>query len=342
MKIGIKKFIILLLTILSTLIYANTLENVEYRNGVLRLKFDESVSKIEEDFDSKTPSLAIDFKNTNEFSEKKIDKHININDRYITDITFDHYNSTTSSVIYLQTGTKYKIHHRHNEVEITFIEAKTLPQKNVTIVLDAGHGGHDSGAIGNGYNEKDLALAVTLQLYHNLKRDYNVILTRRDDTFIPLNERAAIGNRNYANLFISIHLNAAVNKGAHGSEVYYFEKNPSVYARERARVENSFDMAGTRAIESQNYLIDDILYGIIQSQSASIANSVLSSIVSSMGTQKRKVLGANFAVLRGSKSPSILIELGFITNYNDVRRYTSEEGQINAANAIANAIRKHY
>ena len=61
-----------------------------------------------------------------------------------------------------------------------------------------------------------------------------------------------------------------------------------------------------------------------------------------MSIQRRKVLGANFAVLRGSKSPSVLVELGFITNENDVRLYTSEEGQRNAANAIANAVRKHY
>ncbi|MDK9580877.1 N-acetylmuramoyl-L-alanine amidase [Sneathia sanguinegens] len=208
--------------------------------------------------------------------------------------------------------------------------------------MDAGHGGHDSGAIGNGYREKDLALAVAKQLYSNLKRDYNVIMTRKDDTFIPLNERAAIGNRANANLFISIHLNASVNKEAHGSEVYYFEKNPSIYARERATAENNFDIAGTRAIESSNFLINDILYGMIQRESSSFANTILKNIVSTMSIQRRKVLGANFAVLRGSKSPSVLVELGFITNENDVRLYTSEEGQRNAANAIANAVRKHY
>lgn len=337
-----KKYILLILTLISIFIYANSLESIVYKNGVLQLKFDKAISKVEPTYDGSTPSLTVEFKDTKEFSDKNIDRQINISDRYISDIVNDYYNSITSSIIYLQTGTEYKITKHNNVVEIRFIEAKTLPKKNFTIVLDAGHGGHDSGAIGNGYNEKDLALAVTMQLYHNLKRDYNVILTRDNDRFIPLNERAAIGNRNNANLFISIHLNASVNREAHGSEVYYFEKNPSVYARELVRLENSYDIAGTRAIESQKYLIDDILYGIIQSQSSSIANTVLNSLVTTIGTHKRKVLGANFAVLRGSKSPSILVELGFITNYNDVRRYTSEEGQINAANAIANAIRKHY
>ena len=81
---------------------------------------------------------------------------------------------------------------------------------------------------------------------------------------------------------------------------------------------------------------------MIQRESSSFANTILKNIVSTMSIQRRKVLGANFAVLRGSKSPSVLVELGFITNENDVRLYTSEEGQRNAANAIANAVRKHY
>lgn len=341
MQNNIKKYIIILLTLFSTFVYANSLKDIEYRNGLLTLKFEKPIGKVREDFDKKTPTLSIDVKDTEKFSDK-IYKKININDKYVLDIVTDYYDNITTFVFYLQTGTKYKIKHYGNVLEIKFIEAQTLPKKNFTIVLDAGHGGHDSGAIGNGYNEKDLALAVTLQLYKNLKRDYNVILTRNNDTFIPLNERAAIGNRANADIFISVHLNASINRGAHGSEVYYFEKNPTVYARERANIENGFDLAGTRAIESTNYLIDDILYGIIQKQSSLIANTVLNSVVSTMGTQKRKVLGANFAVLRGSKSPSILIELGFITNYNDVRRFTSEEGQINVANAIATAIRKHY
>ena len=282
----------------------------------------------------------IDIPNTSGI-RSDVERNIKINDRYVTDLTNDYYNNNVSTVIYLQTGTRCNITQNRNKVQIAFIEAKTLPKKNYTIVLDAGHGGHDSGAIGNGYREKDLALAVTLKLYQNLKRDYNVILTRSNDTFIPLNERAEIGNNHNANLFISIHLNASVNSGAHGTEVYYFEKNPSVYARQKAQYENGFDLAGARSIES-NFLVNDILYGLLQKESSSFANTILNNIVSTMSIKRRKVLGANFAVLRGSRSPSVLVELGFITNYNDVRQYTSEEGQINVANAIANAVRKHF
>lgn len=341
MRYNIKKIIIVLFTIfLPLIVSANKLNSIVYKNGILTLEFQENVGHIKHEYDERTPSLMIDIPNTSGI-RSDVERNIKINDRYVTDLTNDYYNNNVSTVIYLQTGTRCNITQNRNKVQIAFIEAKTLPKKNYTIVLDAGHGGHDSGAIGNGYREKDLALAVTLKLYQNLKRDYNVILTRSNDTFIPLNERAEIGNNHNANLFISIHLNASVNSGAHGTEVYYFEKNPSVYARQKAQYENGFDLAGARSIES-NFLVNDILYGLLQKGSSSFANTILNNIVSTMSIKRRKVLGANFAVLRGSRSPSVLVELGFITNYNDVRQYTSEEGQINVANAIANAVRKHF
>ena len=191
---NIRKILILLCIFLNSLILsANSLKDLSYREGNLVLTFEKEVSKINEDYDSKTPSLSIDFLNTNQIN-KSVVRQLNVNDKYISDITNDHYNNTTTTVIYLQFGTKYKLQKKGKEVIISFIEAKVLPKRNFTIVIDAGHGGHDSGAIGNGYREKDLALAVAKQLYSNLKRDYNVIMTRKDDTFIPLNERAAIGN----------------------------------------------------------------------------------------------------------------------------------------------------
>ena len=95
-------------------------------------------------------------------------------------------------------------------------------------------------------------------------------------------------------------------------------------------------------MEASKFVINDVLYGINQRESSIVANTVLNNLVDTISIAKRKVYGANFAVLRGSKSPSILVELGFISNYNDVRFFTSEEGQRKAAGAIADAIRKHY
>ncbi len=101
-------------------------------------------------------------------------------------------------------------------------------KKKYTIIVDAGHGGNDSGATGSGLREKDVALDVAQKLASNLKQDYNVIMTRSDDTFVPLGKRAEIGNDANADLFISIHLNAASSTSANGSEVFYFSKKETI------------------------------------------------------------------------------------------------------------------
>lgn len=337
----LKKFIFLIFMLISTIAYTSNIESITYRGNSLVIRFSKTISQYEEIFDKNNPSLLLTFSKT-EFDSKKIPMHIEISDKYLTDIITESFDGNTSMVIYMQTGTTYTTVKKGNELIISFKSASVLPKRNYTIVLDAGHGGKDSGAIGNGYREKDIALAIILKLYENLKRDYNVILTRDDDYFVTLPERAKIGNKARADLFVSVHLNSSTNKKATGSEVFYFSKNPSSYAQELAKYENSFDREGTRIIEASQFVVEDILYNLNQQQSANLANSVLDNIVKSMQLTRRRVAGANFAVLRGSVSPSILIELGFMSNYDDVHNFTSESGQIRAANAIADAIRKHY
>lgn len=336
-----KVFYFLVFLIFSLLTYTNNIEELSYRNGTLRIKFSKSVSSYNETFDSNNPSLLLSFKQTT-FDKLRIPNHLQIADNYLSDVLTEEYENNTNIVVYMQTGTRYTIERHSKELIVKFQGAVHLPKRNYTIVLDAGHGGKDSGAIGNGYREKDIALDVVLKLYQNLKRDYKVILTRDSDFFVPLNTRAKIGNDAKADLFVSIHLNSASNKVANGSEVFYFSKNPSSYARELAKYENSFDQEGARIIEASQFVVEDILYNLNQQQSASLANTVLNNIVKTMKLNRRRVAGANFAVLRGSLSPAILIELGFMSNIDDVLSYTSEAGQIKAANAIADAIRKHY
>lgn len=338
-----KKIILVLMTFFSISIinFSNSLNSLTYRNGTVTLEFTEKIPKYIEEFDHNLPSLRLQFNETN-LNQKNVASPITISDKYLSDILTEEFEGATNLVLYMQTGTTYSISKNKKTLSIKFSDAKVLPKRNYTIVLDAGHGGKDSGAVGNGYKEKDLALAVVLKLYENLKRDYNVVLTRSTDVFVALNERAEIGNRAKADLFVSVHLNSATSSSANGSEVFYFSKNPSTYAKEIASYENSFDIEGTRAIEASKFVIEDILYNLNQQQSANLANSVLDNIVNTIPISKRKVAGANFAVLRGSMSPSILIELGFISNYNDIMNFTSDYGQTNVANAIANAIRKHY
>lgn len=337
----LKKTFFLILLFIPIFSFSNRLDSITYKNGELSLTFSDKVPRYVEKYDDNLPSISLNFDRI--YKSKEIDQVIEINDDYIMDILSENYNKQTDVVIYMKPKMTYTIYAVGRELRIRFKEADIRDLKKYTIVLDAGHGGYDSGAIGdNDHYEKNLALGVVLELYKELKNDYKVILTRDSDVFIPLDKRADIGNENDADLFVSVHLNASKNKAANGTEVFYYSKNPSIYARQLAQYENDFDKNGTKAIEASNFVISDVLYHLNQQQSALLANSVLDEIVDSMKTVKRKATGANFAVLRGSSSNSILIELGFITNYNDRGKYSSVYGQRKVAKAIANAIRKHY
>ena len=142
-------------------------------------------------------------------------------------------------------------------------------------------------------------------------------------------------------MFVSIHLNSAGSSSANGAEVFYYSKKESAYAAEVARFENSFDK-GNVDIPFSEFIINDIFYRINQQKSAAVASDVLNSLINNFSLRRRGIFGANFAVLRGSNSPSILIELGFMSNYGDVSQFISNSGQDRAANGIANSIRKHF
>ena len=214
--------------------------------------------------------------------------------------------------------------------------------KRYTIVVDPGHGGHDSGATGNGYREKDIALQVATKLANNLRRDYNVIMTRDSDFFVPLDTRAKIGNDANADFFISIHLNSSSSSSANGTEVYYFnKKDQNNYAAQVAKFENKVDSSYGDTPFS-DFILNDIFYKKNQKTSQAVAGAVLDGLINLTGLRRRGVLGANFAVLRGSNSPSILVELGFMNNYSDLSKFLSPDDQERTAAVIGDAIRKYF
>ena len=205
--------------------------------------------------------------------------------------------------------------------------------------MDPGHGGHDSGAVGNGYREKDLALQIGIKLGKELGKDYNVIMTRTTDVFKTLQERPEIGNVRSADLFVSVHLNSGGNSSASGTEVYYYaKKDADNYSRDVAKFNNTVDSGGAMS----DYALKDINYRMNQTRSSALAQDVLDGLLNNFSVRDRGVKNANFAVLRGSNSPSILIELGFVTNYSDVSQFVNDYDQERAAKAIADAIRRHF
>lgn len=179
------------------------------------------------------------------------------------------------------------------------------PIKGKTVYIDAGHGGEDSGAVGNGLFEKDINLAVSEQVTDKLKAEgANPVASRSDDHFLTLEDRVAKASANKADLFVSIHVNSGV-ASASGTETYF----QSDYEAENSR---------------------------------RLAADIQSQLVSSLQTRDRGVKESDFYVITYSQMPSVLAELGFITNSSDADKLGNEDYQQKAADAIVNGIDSYY
>ena len=373
-----KKVLLFLLFFVSAITFSDTLKNISYSNGKVigtfrennQIKPNASVTKLgNEDI------LMLSFPNSE--MESSVQAFINQNDQYISKVYTTQSNGMVVVYVYLKPSVTYQVVSRTGEFQVTLggeqtasrnnssqtsrytttqkqsttntqtAQTQTQPNtstgnKKYTIVVDAGHGGHDSGARGNGYNEKDIALQVATRLANNLRRDYNVIMTRDSDFFVPLDTRAKIGNDANADFFISIHLNSSSSSSANGTEVFYFsKKDQGSYAAQVAKFENKVD-GSYGDVPFSDFILNDIFYRKNQKTSQAIAESVLDGLINLTGLRRRGVFGANFAVLRGSNSPSILVELGFMNNYSDLSHYLTPEGQERAASTIGDAIRKFF
>ena len=230
-----------------------------------------------------------------------------------------------------------------------------FPQKGEkiqTIVIDAGHGGKDTGALGKVTNEKTLNLAVALKFGNYIKEnlpDVKVIYTRNKDKFVELSERAAIANRNNADVFISIHCNSTeVANSASGAETFVMgesknEKNLAVAKKENASIlledntdaYNNFDPNSTEA-----YILFSLSQSLYQNQSLDLAGKVQKQFASK-GRHDRGVQQAGFLVLWKTSMPSILVELGFINNVKEEQFLNSEKGQTQMALALYRAFEEY-
>ena len=212
-----------------------------------------------------------------------------------------------------------------------------------TIVIDPGHGGKDPGAVYNGLKEKDIVLEISKYLYEYLKADpdLNIHLTRNKDVFIPLEERTAIANKLKADIFVSIHANAAKNKAASGLETFVFNVTNDRAALEVAALENQ---ATTKSISDLQGILKDILKYSKLEESVSLAGSVQSCLVKNVGASSKQNLGvkqAPFYVLVGATMPAILVETGFISNNNDAAKLKSSAYRKKVAKGIYDGIKEY-
>lgn len=226
-------------------------------------------------------------------------------------------------------------------------------EKITTVVIDPGHGGKDTGALGAISKEKDLNLTVALLTGDYIKKnfpDVKVIYTRERDVFVGLNERAMIANRNNADVFISIHCNSTDVKGstAIGAETFVLGEHKNAANLQVAKNENSAILYEEDASEQygdfdlnspEAYIALSLFQQEYLNQSLQLAANVQEQFSKRVGRKDRGVQQAGFLVLWKTAMPSILIELGFISNAAEERFLASESGQIYMASAIYRAFR---
>jgi N-acetylmuramoyl-L-alanine amidase len=230
---------------------------------------------------------------------------------------------------------------------------ETPPYKIKTIVLDAGHGGKDPGCSGPTSKEKDNALAIVLQLGAMLEANFpevKVIYTRDTDVFVELNERAAIANRNNADLFICVHCNAMSVSTCHGAETYVLglhkaEHNLAVAMRENASIylEDDYqtNYEGYDPNSAEARIFGSTWQSAYLEQSILLAQYVQQFAASEAFRVDRGVKQAGFIVLKETAMPSVLIETGYLTNASEDEYLASREGQEQMAAAIFKAIRAY-
>ena len=199
--------------------------------------------------------------------------------------------------------------------------ARQLSLKVSRIVIDPGHGGKDPGAIGlDGRKEKDITLEVSKLLAKRLQTgDLEVFLTREKDVFVPLEERTAFANKHKADLFISVHVNAHADEAIRGVETYILNLTSDASAIQVAARENA---TTSKSISDLQFIINDLMLTSKINESSRFATSTQKSIISSLSSSGHtcKDLGvkqAPFYVLMGAQMPSILVEIGFITNTSE-------------------------
>lgn len=234
------------------------------------------------------------------------------------------------------------------------ITDKAHPKRDIIVVVDPGHGGKDPGAVGSkGQREKDVVLSIAQLLAKRLKREkgFDVKLVRNDDFFVPLRKRVDIARQHKADMFISVHADAAPRLTASGASVYALSEGgaTSATARFMAQRENGADLLGATTLLNLKDK-DPMLAGVIldMSMNATIASSlqlgssILGCLEGITTLHQKRVEQAGFAVLKSPDVPSILVETGFISNTRDAERLVTARHQQAVADGLFDGLKKYF
>ncbi len=275
----------------------------------------------------------------------------------INSVDFQHDKKNNRYVLYVRSEADVEeIHRKEKEQQIAQVLSRDVEKwKLNTIVLDAGHGGKDPGAIGgNGTREKDVVLNIVHDLGTFIEQKWpnvRVIYTRKDDTFIPLHERGKIANRSGGKLFISVHCNASLNHTARGSEVYILGAHKNKAALDVAMFENS--VIRTEADYQQEYqgfseehlIMSSMAQNSFAKQSTTLAQDILKPVYRQPANNSRAVRQAGFMVLWTPSMPSALVEVGYLSNSSEEAILRDRQEQAKIAYGIFQGVevyRKNY
>lgn len=223
---------------------------------------------------------------------------------------------------------------------------RDAPRGRRLVVVDAGHGGWDHGAVGfTGSRESDIALQIARRVAQGLETelDVEVVMTRDDDTFIPLRERASIANQNGADLFLSIHANAAPTNQLWGIETYSMDTASDAGAERVARRENILSHEEGQSGENvlRGRMLSDSTNRLSRALSVQVQQAVVASVRDTYGAEQVRDLGSKtalFYVLVSTQMPAILFEASFVSNPEDERRLRTAHYQQTMADAIVGAV----
>ncbi|TYO71585.1 AMIN domain-containing protein [Pseudomonas sp. CK-NBRI-02] len=227
-------------------------------------------------------------------------------------------------------------------------------KRDIVVAIDAGHGGEDPGASGSrGQHEKDIVLQIARELQRqiNTERGYRAELTRTGDYFIPLRKRTEIARKKGADLFISIHADAAPSKAAFGASVFALSDRgaTSETARWLADTENRSDLiggAGNVSLDDKDRMLAGVLLDLSMTATLSSSLDVGQKVLGNMGRitplHKRRVEQAGFMVLKSPDIPSILVETGFISNANEAAKLATKSHQQALARSIHTGVRQYF
>ncbi len=230
--------------------------------------------------------------------------------------------------------------------------------KDFTVVIDAGHGGKDPGALSANkkIREKDITLKVALMVGEAIAKNHpevKVLYTRKTDVFVGLNDRARIANRAEADLFISIHTNAAKNRSAKGAETYILgieeertERNLDIAKRENGVIfledNHEKQYANFNPNSPESYIIFEYMQSEFVKESIHMAQYVQENLTSEANRHDRGVRQAGFLVLHATSMPSVLVELGYISNNEEASYLASSNGQKRLSQCIIKAFDNYY